>query len=77
MRDPSFVEIWKKILDCQERRDEYAHAAHYFKDIDRRIPNLFRAGLGKMFISVFEDIKSIHLETLDLINQAIHILEGK
>jgi hypothetical protein len=77
LQDPALLDLWKKVDRCQMRLGDYAHTAGHFNGINIAGIGLFRPGLGKMFVSAIEDIKSIHLEMLEIINQAIEILDKK
>jgi hypothetical protein len=76
-RYPVLLDLWGKLDGCQMRLGNYAHAAGHFNGIDISGIGLFRTGMGKMFVSAIEDIKNIHLEMLEIVNQAIKILENK
>jgi len=73
--DPALSDLWDKLANSQDRLNKYAHEAGRFNGIN--ISDIGRAGFGKMLISEFEDIKNVHLKMLEIIKQAISVLEKK
>ena len=74
---PALSDLWSELNMCIVRLDSYAFAAGNFNKVNIPGIGLFRTGFGKMFITAIEDIKNIHLEMLDIIKQAIDILDKK
>lgn len=75
MRDPALAYLWDKIDHCCSRNYNYDHMVGRFNGIDVSRIGSFRAGYGRMFLSAIEDINGIYAEQLELIKQAIEILE--
>jgi len=77
MRNPQYTELWEKITDLCCRIVDVGHAIHYLNGkIDwTELHATTRSGLGSMLLMTVERYKQLDAELLDLIKQAIVILD--
>lgn len=79
MRNPKFAELWAKITERCNRSCEVGHAINYLNGkIDwSELHASLRSGLGGMLLMMIERYKALDAELLDLVKQAIMMMDKK
>ena len=79
MKNPAFTEIWGKISDACYCIDAFGHAVNYLNgQIDwSNIHFAVVPGLSATLCMILEKVKKLDMEILELIKQAIMILDNK